>query len=72
MIDLPEQLARQNIDVMLATAAKNECTTFFKTTPTRIVAGVERWVSMMEELEAVTVANLQRATRLRQSIFKSL
>jgi type I restriction enzyme S subunit len=35
---------------------------------TRIVAEVERRLSVVEELEAVVTANLQRATRLRQSI----
>ena len=35
---------------------------------TRIVAEVERRLSMVEKLEAVVSANLQRATRLRQSI----
>ena len=34
----------------------------------RIVAEVERRLSVIEELEAVVAANLQRATRLRQSI----
>lgn len=36
----------------------------------RIVAEVERRLSVVEELEAVVVANLQRATRLRQSILQ--
>ena len=35
---------------------------------TWIVAQVERRLSVAEELEAVVSANLQRATRLRQSI----
>jgi type I restriction enzyme S subunit len=35
---------------------------------TRIVADVERRWSVVEELESVVTANLQRATRLRQSI----
>jgi type I restriction enzyme, S subunit len=35
---------------------------------TRIVAEVERRLSVVEELETVVSANLQRATRLRQSI----
>ena len=35
---------------------------------TRIVAEVERRLSVVEELEAVITTNLQRATRLRQSI----
>jgi type I restriction enzyme S subunit len=34
----------------------------------RIVAEVERRFSVVEELESVVSANLQRATRLRQSI----
>jgi len=38
---------------------------------TRIVAEVERRLSVVEELEAVVTANLQRATRLRQSILQS-
>jgi type I restriction enzyme S subunit len=37
---------------------------------TRIVAEVERLLSVVEELEAVVSANLQRATRLRQSILQ--
>ena len=36
----------------------------------RIVAEVERHLSVVEELEAVVIANLQRATRLRQSILQ--
>ncbi len=37
---------------------------------TRIVAEVERRLSVVEELETVVSANLQRATRLRQSIMQ--
>lgn len=37
---------------------------------TRIVAEVERRLSVVEELEAVVSTNLQRATRLRQSILQ--
>jgi type I restriction enzyme S subunit len=37
---------------------------------TRIVAEVERRLSVVEELESVVTANLQRATRLRQSILQ--
>jgi type I restriction enzyme S subunit len=37
---------------------------------TRIVAEVERRLSVVEELESVATANLQRATRLRQSILQ--
>jgi len=37
---------------------------------TRIVAEVERRLSVVEELEAVVAANLQRATRVRQSILQ--
>ena len=37
---------------------------------TRIVAEVARRLSVVEELEAVVSANLQRATRLRQSILQ--
>ncbi len=36
----------------------------------RIVAEVERRLSVVEELEAVVATNLQRTTRLRQSILK--
>jgi type I restriction enzyme S subunit len=36
----------------------------------RIVAEVERRLSVVEELEAVVSTNLQRATRLRQSILQ--
>ncbi len=34
----------------------------------RIVAEVERRLSVLDELEAVVSANLKRATRLRQSV----
>jgi type I restriction enzyme S subunit len=37
----------------------------------RIVAEVEHRLSVVEELEGVVNANLQRATRLRQSILQS-
>jgi type I restriction enzyme S subunit len=37
---------------------------------TRIVAEVERRLSVVEELETVVSANLQRASRLRQSILQ--
>jgi type I restriction enzyme, S subunit len=37
---------------------------------TRIVAEVERRLSMVEELATVVSANLQRAVRLRQSILQ--
>jgi type I restriction-modification system DNA methylase subunit len=37
---------------------------------TRIVAEVERRLSVVDELESVIKANLQRATRLRQSILQ--
>jgi type I restriction enzyme S subunit len=36
----------------------------------RIVAEVERRLSVVEELETVVLANLQRATRLRQAILQ--
>jgi type I restriction enzyme S subunit len=36
----------------------------------RVVAEVERRLSVVEELEAVVSANLQRATRLRQSVLE--
>ena len=36
----------------------------------RIVAEVERRLSVVEELEAAVSANLQRATRLRQAILQ--
>lgn len=38
---------------------------------TRIVAEVERRLSVVDELESVVKANLQRATPLRQSILQS-
>ncbi len=36
----------------------------------RIVAEVERRLSVVEELEAVVAANLQRAMRLRQAVLQ--
>ena len=51
--------------------AKKEGTTLSTVAEqTRIVAEVERRISVLEELEAVVTANLQRATRLRQSILQ--
>ena len=41
---------------------------FYK--PSRIVAEVKRRLSVVDELEATVSANLQRATRLRQSILQ--
>ena len=38
---------------------------------TRIVAEVERRLSVVEELEATVAANLQRATRLRQAVLQN-
>ncbi len=40
------------------------------TEQTRIVAEVERRLSVVQELESLVTANLQRATRLRQSILQ--
>ena len=40
------------------------------TEQTRIVAEVERRLSVVEELEAIVSVNLQRASRLRQSILQ--
>ena len=37
----------------------------------RIVAEVERRLSVVEQLEAVVTANLQRGTRLRESVLQS-
>jgi hypothetical protein len=39
---------------------------------TRIVAEVERRLSVVAEVEAVVSTNLQRATRLRQSILQKV
>ena len=58
MADLaPEQRAREQIDALLAERAQ-------------IVAEVDRRLSVVEELESEVSANLQRATRLRQSILQ--
>ncbi len=38
--------------------------------PVQLTAEVERRLSVVEELEEVVSANLQRATRLRQSILQ--
>jgi restriction endonuclease S subunit len=42
------------------------------TEQTRIVPEVERRLSVVEELESVVTANLQRAVRLRQSILQNV
>jgi len=36
----------------------------------RIVAGVERRLSVVEELSALVESNLKRATRLRQAVLQ--
>ena len=74
----PEQRARQQIDAQLV--ACGWVVQDFKAVDfsagrgiaeqTRIVAEVERRLSVVEELESVVTANLQRATRLRQSILQ--
>lgn len=54
----PESLARENIDAQLAEQR-------------RIVAEVERRLSVVKEVEAVVAASMARAARLRQSVLKS-
>lgn len=54
----PESLARENIDAQLAEQR-------------RIVAEVERRLSVVKEVEAVVAASVARAARLRQSVLKS-
>ena len=79
----PEQQARQQIDAKLGASgwivqdykAFNPSVGRGMPLPTlaeqtRIVAEVERRLSVVEELESVVTANLQRATRLRQSILQ--
>jgi type I restriction enzyme S subunit len=63
----PEELTREQIDALLQQRGINAYD--FPLLPlaeqTRIVAEVERRLSVVEELETVVFANLQRATRLR-------
>jgi hypothetical protein len=67
----PEETARHRIDAQFA--APRGCTVAMQNDHslvplrTRMVAEVERRLSVVEELES---ANLQRATRLRQSILQ--
>jgi len=71
-------VARVKEDVNQTTIETIKSTVFIRTPfplpplaeQTRIVAEVERRLSVVEELEAVVSANLQRATRLRQSILQ--
>jgi hypothetical protein len=63
----PEEKAREQIDAMLV-ASGYRC--FPQAEQTRIVAEVERRLSVVEELESAVTANLQRASRLRQSILQ--
>ena len=74
----PEAQAREKIDALTVAAswvhlAVSPCVAIPLpplAEPTRIVAEVERHLSVVEELETVVNANLQRATRLRQSILQ--
>ena len=78
----PEERARENIDLMLAASGwvvprlnLGEIQSIVLPFPplaeqTRIVAEVERRLSVVEELESVVTANLQRATRLCLSILQ--
>lgn len=54
----PESLAREYIDAQLAEQR-------------RIVAEVERRLSVAQEIESVVAASVARAGRLRQSVLKS-
>jgi len=77
----PEDLARENIDKLLIAAgwAVQNYRASIRQFPvpfpplaeqTRIVAEVERRLSVIDELETLATANLTRATRLRQSILQ--
>ena len=59
----PEEKAREEIDNLPVSFR-------LLMEQTRIMTEVERRMSVVEELEAVVAANLQRATRLRQSILQ--
>lgn len=69
-----EQLILPQRDCYLKMADEQTRPPFYKPSPlaeqTRIVAELERRLSVVEGLEAVVSANLQRATRLRQSILQ--
>ena len=74
----PEETARQQIDTMLKASGWtvqtkdkiNHCAARGVAEQTRIVAEVKRQLSVVEELEAVVSAKLQRASHLRQSILQ--
>jgi hypothetical protein len=73
----PEEKARAEIDAQLDRCGwivQSNGTLPISLPPlaeqTRIVAEVERRLSVVEELETVVSANLQRATRLRQSFLQ--
>jgi len=59
----PEELARENIDALL-----DRCGWAVQDKSAANMAEVERRLSVVEEIEAVVNANLQRATRLCHSI----
>jgi hypothetical protein len=70
----PEETAREQIDAMLVAsggcAFAKQNGHFLVPLRTRIGVEVERRLSVVEELESVVSANLQRANRLRQSILQ--
>lgn len=79
----PEPQARETIDARLAEARwavqddKASDSTVSTGIPlsiraeqTRIVAEVERGLSVVEERETIVIANLQRATHLRQAVLQ--
>lgn len=66
MATLPDHQARHTIDAMLAAslAVWRVKTDISHNERTRIVAELERRLSVAEKLEAVVTTNLQRAARL--------
>jgi hypothetical protein len=66
----PEQIARQQIDAQLVAAGWIIHDVKTVNHAEQIVAEAERRLSVVDELESVVKANLQRATRLRQSILR--
>jgi type I restriction enzyme S subunit len=63
-------MAKRNSKTASGSALDFETQLWAAAEHTQTVAKVERRLSVVEELESVVTANLQRATRLRQSIFQ--
>jgi hypothetical protein len=66
-----DSIAKSNPAPQLVQKTRNYCNILWEDGLFRIVAEVERCLSVVEDLVTGVPANLQRATRLRQSILQN-